>query len=194
MEITKLSQLDLNKSYTYFDYLKWKFEERVELFNGKILAMSPAPARKHQRISSEISYLLMDFLRKKSCEVYSAPFDVRLERTLDDKKVINVVQPDICVICDLTKTDIRGCSGAPELVIEILSPGNTQKEMGVKFELYEASGVLEYWIVDPEKEIILQYVAENGQFVNHRPLTNEDSLKSKVLAGFEFALKDIFTL
>lgn len=194
MEITKLSQLDLTKSYTYFDYLKWKFEERVELFKGKILAMSPAPARKHQRISSEISYLLMDFLRKKSCEVYSAPFDVRLERNLDDKKVINVVQPDICVICDLTKADTRGCSGPPELVIEILSPGNTQKEMGIKFELYEASGVLEYWIVDPEKEIILQYVAVNGQFVNHRPLTNEDSLKSKILAGFEFALKDIFTL
>lgn len=192
MEITKLSQLDLNKTYSYFDYLTWKFPERVELYKGKIFEMSPAPASKHQRYSADISFQIQTFLYKKSCQMFYAPFDVRLERNSDDKKNITVVQPDICVICDPTKIDERGCNGAPDLVVEILSPGNSKKEMRLKFDLYEEAGVLEYWIVDPEKEIVLQYVLENGIFTNHRPLVSEDVLKSKVLAGFSLVLNKIF--
>jgi Uma2 family endonuclease len=192
MEITSLSQLDLTKSYTYADYFSWKIQERIELFKGKIFAMSPAPSRHHQEISQFINTELSIFLKNHSCKVYFAPFDVRLQRTVDDKKVNTVVQPDICVVCDLTKLDDRGCSGAPELVVEILSPGNTKKEMKYKFELYEEAGVEEYWIVDPAEKMVLQYCLENGQFTNHRPLIEEDSLHSRVLTGFSIELEKVF--
>jgi Uma2 family endonuclease len=192
MEITDLGQLDMTKSYSYFDYLGWRFQERVELFKGKIYRMSPAPASRHQRISAQLGFALQKHLELKNCEVFYAPFDVRLERIADDKLVKTVVQPDICVICDETKIDERGCLGAPELIIEILSPGNSKKEMKNKFELYQEAGVLEYWIVDPEKEVIWQYTSENGSFVNHRPLIEDDILYSTAIVGFEMDLKKLF--
>ena len=192
MEITKLSQLDLTKTYSYFDYLSWKFQERVELYRGKIYEMSPAPTSKHQRLLGKINYPLYSFLEGKKCEVFQAPFDVRLQRNTNDKKNITVVQPDICVICDPYKIDERGCNGAPDLVVEILSPGNSKNEMKQKFELYEEAGVLEYWIVEPEKEIVLQYLLENGQYTNHRPLVSDDILVSKVLEGFCLDLNKVF--
>lgn len=118
MEITSLSQLDLTKVYSYADYYSWKFQEKVELFKGKIMKMSPAPSREHQRILTYIGNELYNFLKGQPCQVFFAPFDVRLEKSSDDTKVENVVQPDISVICDLTKLDDRGCVGAPELIIE----------------------------------------------------------------------------
>lgn len=192
MEITELSQLDFSKSYSYFDYLSWKFQERVELIRGKVFNMSPAPASRHQRLLGKIGNELYSYLKGKPCEVFYAPFDVRLMRSTDDKQVTTVVQPDICVICDQSKIDERGCNGAPELVIEILSPGNSNKEMKNKFELYEEAGVVEYWIVDPEKEIVLLYVLENGVFTNHRPLIKEDILESKLITGFKLDLNTVF--
>ena len=192
MVITHFDQLDLNKRYSYFDYLLWRFDERVELFKGKVFKMSPAPASSHQRISSEIGYFLTSHLRSCLCQVFYAPFDVRLERNLEDRKVFNVVQPDICVICDPSKIDEKGCVGAPELVVEILSPGNTKKELGIKFDLYEESGVLEYWIVDPAQKIVLQYFSESGKFVNHRPLTEDDILTSRVIDNFHLSVSAIF--
>ncbi len=192
MEITEFSQLDLSKTYSYFDYLQWKFEERVELFKGKVFKMSPAPASRHQRLLNKIGTPLSLYLEGKSCEVFYAPFDVRLQRNTDDKKSITVVQPDISVICDPTKIDERGCNGAPDLVVEILSPGNSKKEMKNKFELYEEAGVQEYWIVDPEKEMVLQYLLENNSFINHRPLISDDILTSKAIEGFSLDLSKIF--
>lgn len=192
MEITELGQLDLTKTYSYADYYSWKFQERVELLKGKIMQMSPAPSRVHQTLQAKIGTKLYNFLENEACQMFYAPFDVRLERVKDDKKVQNVVQPDICVVCDITKLDDRGCSGAPELVIEILSPGNTKKEMKYKFELYEAAGVLEYWIVDPTEKVIFQYVLENKQFINHRPLIEEDSIQSVAISGFLLPLASIF--
>ncbi len=192
MEITDLSQLDLNKTYSYADYFSWRLQERVELLWGKIMKMSPAPNRKHQVISGYIGNKIYNFLEKSPYQVFYAPFDVRLEKTTDDYKVKNVVQPDICVICDITKLDDRGCSGAPELIIEILSPGNTKKEMKYKFELYEKAGVLEYWMVDPAEKIILQYNLINGQYVNHRPLIEEDTIHSTVIDGFSLYIEDVF--
>lgn len=193
MEITKLSQLDLSKTYSYADYLTWKFQERIELFKGKVYAMSPAPASRHQRILGRLGNKLYNFLEGSQCEVYFAPFDVRLEQTKNDKKVFTVVQPDISVICDESKIDERGCVGAPDVVVEILSPGNSTKEMKNKFDLYQEAGVLEYLIVQPADNTILQYQLLNGQYVNYRPLTIEDSLKSTVLTGFEVPLKKVFS-
>jgi Uma2 family endonuclease len=192
MEITQIAQLDLSKNYTYLDYLSWKFNERVELLKGKVLKMSPASATRHQRLSMKISTPLIYFLSGKNCEIFYAPFDVRLSKSSNDSEVNTVVQPDICVICDPSKIDERGCKGAPDLIIEILSPGNSTKEMKNKFELYQEAGVLEYWIVEPEKEVVLQYVLENGIYTNHKPLTTEDKIESFVLKGFSLDLINVF--
>ena len=133
--VTHFKDLDLSKKYTYADYLTWQFQERVELIRGRIFKMSPAPNRKHQRISRDILVELTLFLRKKSCEVYNAPFDVRLPLPIDKRtndKIDTVIQPDIAVICDTSKLDKQGCIGAPDIIVEILSPGNTKREMKEK--------------------------------------------------------------
>jgi Uma2 family endonuclease len=192
MEITSLSQLDLSKTYSYADYFSWKIKERVELFMGKIFEMSPAPASTHQRISRNISTELINFLQKKPCEVFYAPFDVRLEREKEDNQTFTVVQPDICVICDVTKVDERGCKGAPDLIVEILSPGNSIKEMKNKFELYQNAGVLEYWIVQPADKTIFQYILIANQYVNHKPTTYEDTIYSSCIEGFSLPLSKVF--
>ncbi len=162
-------QLDLKGTYSYADYLKWTFSERIELIKGKVFNMSPAPARFHQDISGNIFNAIKNHLKGKSCKIYDAPFDVRLlplDKDKRDKQIFTVVQPDICVICDLEKLDERGCLGAPDLIIEILSPGNTKKEMKDKFEVYEENGVREYWIVEPNDRVIFVYVLnEQGKYI-----------------------------
>ena len=122
--VTDINDLDLTKRYTYNDYLTWQFDEMVELIRGRVFRMSPAPLSAHQLISMEISGQIYDYLKGKKCKVVTAPFDVRLPLPPDrqtDAKIDTVVQPDICVICDLSKIDRRGCLGAPDWVIEILS-------------------------------------------------------------------------
>jgi Uma2 family endonuclease len=159
--ITQLSQLDLNGTYSYADYLTWKFEERLELIKGKIMLMA-APNVEHQRLSGRLSYRIQRFLEEKSCELFVAPFDVKLydsqKSKLADKEVFTVVQPDLCVICDKTKLSKQGCEGAPDWVIEILSEGNNKKEMRIKYALYEENGVREYWLVYPSEQAVYQFV------------------------------------
>jgi Uma2 family endonuclease len=191
MVITSFDQLDLSKKYTYSDYLLWKFEEQVELIKGKIFKMFPAPARKHQRVSWNLTMALGKFFEGYPCEPFSAPFDVRLP-SKSGNKLHTVVQPDICVICDTSKLDDKGCLGAPDLVIEILSPGNSDKEMKDKFNLYEESGVKEYWIVQPEDKWVNIYVLENDRFITHRPFIASDTIKSQIFKGLEFPAADIF--
>lgn len=169
-KITQLSQLDLTASYSYADYLTWQLNEAVELIKGKIQLMVPAPNVKHQRLSIYLSSSIFNFLENKDCQVFSAPFDVRLyDRTkslLANKEITTVVQPDICVICDKSKLDEQGCNGAPDWIIEILSKGNSEKEVKIKHALYAESGVKEYWLVFPYEEVISQFVLndKNGQY------------------------------
>lgn len=187
--ITRLDQLDLNKTYSYADYLTWKFSERVELLRGRIFKMSPAPSRKHQRTSMNLAGALWIHLKSTDCKVFSAPFDVLLSRKGND----TVVQPDICVICDPAKLTDRGCTGAPELVIEILSPGNSKKEMTDKFELYEENGVLEYWLVEPANDTIIIYsLSENGKYSGSKPFVAEEHAKSHVIEGFAVVVEEVF--
>ena len=191
--ITDINQLDLNGSYTYADYLKWRFQERVELFKGKILKMSPAPNREHQEISINLNGFLWNYFRNNSFKLYSAPFDVRLVKTkLNDIKVTTVVQPDLCVICDEGKLDDKGCNGAPDLVVEILSPGNSKKEMGIKFDLYEENGVKEYWIVEPAEKSIFIYMLQNERFIGLKPLIEDDKMKSPLFPALDFDVREIF--
>lgn len=119
--IISYGQLNPDGEYTYWDYLKWQFEERVELIRGKIFKMSPAPGSLNQRVSFKLGVALDKCFQGKSCSIFAAPFDVRLPIP-SAKKDTTVVQPDLCVICDPTKIDERGCKGAPDLVIEIVSP------------------------------------------------------------------------
>lgn len=178
--ITNINQLDLNKLYSYADYLLWKFEERIELIKGKIFKMSPAPSSSHQTISKKIVVILDNFIGNKKCEVFYAPFDVRIPTTNEQgDEITTVVQPDICVVCDLEKIDHRGCLGAPNLVVEILSPGNSKKEMDIKFSLYEEAGVEEYWIIDPNQESAIVYVLENGKYIGLKPVVDNYIVSKK---------------
>lgn len=192
--ISQLNELDLSGTYSYADYLRWAFEERVELIRGKIFKMSPAPSRIHQAISREIGGRLFNYLENKNCEVYSAPFDVRLPRkSKNDRDIVTVLQPDIIVICDHSKLDDRGCIGAPDIVVEILSPGNNKKELHYKFEIYEESGVKEYWIVWPESKSFLRYILdENGKYLPSRVMTLGEEVTTPVLPGFTLSLDEVF--
>ncbi len=179
--------------YTYADYLKWKFDEQVELIKGKIFKMSPAPFRIHQRISLDISSKLYHFLKGKSCKVYEAPFDVRLPvKSKKNQDITTVVQPDICIICDSSKLDEAGCIGAPDLIIEILSKGNNKKELQNKYEVYEESGVKEYWLVHPDQQTVLIYKLVDGKFQPTRLLTRGDKIITPILPGFVLDLDEVF--
>ena len=188
------AELDLNGTYTYADYLKWTFDERLEIIKGKIFPMS-APARIHQRISWRFSFEIQKYLEGKLCEAYSAPFDVRLTPLKKNKtnKVYTVVQPDLCVICDLDKLDDKGCVGAPDLIIEILSPGNSRKEMKEKYEVYQENGVKEYWLVESVDKCVFVYVLnEAGIYIGLQPVTDEDILTSTVFPELQVDLTLVF--
>jgi Uma2 family endonuclease len=189
----QLSDLDVSKTYTYADYLKWTFDDRLELIKGKIFKMTPAPGSVHQRISIRLTRWIANYLEGKSCEVFSAPFDVRLSRVLaQDKEIITVVQPDLCIVCDPSKIDDKGCFGAPDIVIEILSPGNNKKELKNKYEVYEEAGVLEYWIIHPQEKTFLKYTLTDEKFQPSRLLTIGDEVTTPVLPGFVLSLEELF--
>jgi len=208
-QITNINQLNLDQTYTYADYLKWMFTDRVELLKGRIFKMSPAPNTKHQRVSAFLSRKIGNYLEKKYCDVFSAPFDVRLSvnqdiniskkykkktKLLPDGNIQTVVQPDICVICDQSKIDEKGCVGAPDLVIEILSPGNSTMEMKDKFSIYQEAGIPEYWIVDPERESIILYHLEQNVYKGSHPYCSSDTIMSKAVEGLSISVDAIFAV
>lgn len=193
--ITSLDQLDLNAEYTYADYILWQFQERVELIKGRIRQMA-APNMRHQRISGKIYREMSWFLKGQRCDAFSAPFDVRLplpaHRRKGDK-VDTVVQPDICIICDRSKLDEQGCIGAPDLIVEILSPGNSRKEMRDKYELYQEAGVTEYWVVFPSEQVLQRYILnEQGIYQAQLPNVEGDVVGITFLPGFEMAVGELF--
>ena len=193
--IYNLSDLDLTKTYSYADYLLWQFQERVELIKGKIFEMSPAPSRKHQVISRILNRYLDRYFEMKPCGLFYAPFDVRLinfKKSTDDNKVFTVVQPDLCVVCDNSKLDDRGCIGSPDLVIEILSPGNSKKEMGIKFNLYEENQINEYWIVDPTENSIFVYTLKDGKYSGLKPCIEGEKIISPLYPELDFEIEKIF--
>jgi Uma2 family endonuclease len=192
---TDIQQLDLSQQYTYADYLKWRLQERIELIRGYVFRMSPAPSRQHQAISRNLGRQLDAYLQSRHCEWYSAPFDVRLTRTdkRSHQEITTVVQPDICVICDPAKLDDRGCIGAPDLIVEILSPGNSKKEMKDKFEVYEENGVREYWLVDIHEHTVLVYTLnQQGQYIGHRPFIEDETMHSFIFPDLTIDLTKVF--
>jgi Uma2 family endonuclease len=156
-----------DERFTYGQYYQWDDGERWELIDGVPYNMTPAPVRRHQGILIRVSSRIETFLRGKPCKAYFAPFDVRLPDFAEqnDSDVPTVVQPDLVVICDDSKLDDRGCRGAPDLVLEILSPSTSRKDVGVKFRLYERHGVREYWIIHPADESLMIFTrGEEGKY------------------------------
>lgn len=190
--LTNISQLDLTKKYTYADYLTWQFDEMVELIKGYVHRMAPAPLSNHQEVSGEIFVEIHNILKPKKCKIYHAPFDVRLQRNIDNEQVTTVVQPDICVVCDTSKIDERGCNGAPDLIVEILSPSTSRKDVKDKFEVYEESGVKEYWIVEPVDKLIDVFALSDNKYQFIKKYVEDDIIQSVTLPEIVIDLKNVF--
>jgi Uma2 family endonuclease len=183
--------------YTYGDYCTWPDDMRVELIEGVVYDMSQGPTRLHQDISGELFWQIKSYLRKgASCKVYAAPFDVRLpEGDEPDDDVCNVVQPDIVVVCDFGKLDKKGCSGAPDFIVEIISPSTAGKDHIQKLRLYEKHGVKEYWIVHPlDSFLTVRILQQNGKYGNPMIFEGKGTIKVTVLPELEIDLDAVFNI
>lgn len=172
--MTQSAARRLDDHYTYGDYAQWSDDARWELIDGAPFCMSPAPNDAHQSISGDLFAAIYNRLEGKPCRVFAAPFDLLLpDGDEPDAKVKNVFQPDLLVVCDRKKRTGRAVRGAPDLVVEILSPSTSMMDFVRKKDIYERHGVPEYWIVDPEsEEVAVLTLGEGGRWnppVVHRP-------------------------
>ncbi len=195
-EINTLCEPDMQYAgkYSYADYLLWTIEERFELIKGKIFKMSPAPNTVHQRISMKFTATLFNYFNDKSCELFAAPFDVRFPlNSKRNEDIFTVLQPDLCVVCDPSKIDKAGCLGAPDLVVEILSPSNNARELKSKYEVYEESGVKEYWVVSPQNKTFLSYrLNDAGKYLPTRLMVAGDTYFTDLFPGLALDFELIF--
>jgi len=180
-------------SCTFADYLAWDESQRMELLEGTPVSLA-TPSRIHQKIAAELTRQLGNFLEGKSCEVYPVPFAVRLfEKTGDTpEKVDTVVEPDIIVVCDPKKLDDAGCKGAPDLVIEVLSPSTRRNDRIVKFDLYQRAGVREYWIISPEERAVQVFLREGEILRPKEVYSQRDTAKVSVLEDCFVELEKVF--
>lgn len=181
------------RRYTFADVLAWEENERIEIINGEAVMMAP-PSSIHQRIVMGLSGQLYAYLRGKSCEVFPAPFAVRLFEQAGEAPgdVDTMVEPDISVICDRHKVDDRGCKGAPDLIIEVLSPSTTRHDRFTKFNLYQRAGVREYWIVDPTDKSVQVFVLEDGRYTARVFDAVKDKMRVSILEDCVLDLSDVF--
>ncbi|MEZ0373684.1 MAG: Uma2 family endonuclease [Candidatus Sericytochromatia bacterium] len=187
---------EAGRSYSYADYLTWpRWPEgpRWELFEGEAVAMN-APLREHQRIAGELFGRIWDFLKGHPCEVYMAPFDVRLPRQgKETNRIQTVVQPDISVICDPEKLDDLGCLGPPDWILEVVSPGSVRTDYVKKLTLYELHGIPEYWIVNPQDRLVMVFrLNQQGAYGKPDTYTQEDTLTPARFPELSIRLEDIF--
>lgn len=175
-------KLDLEKHYTYADYLTWPEDFRCELIDGKVYAMSPAPTLSHQDVVGEIFFQLKMQLKDTPCRPFIAPVDVRLPRPKAQAgREDTVVQPDVLVVCDPKKIEERAVVGAPDWVIEVLSPSTASKDHIQKRRAYEQAGVREYWLVHPIDRILTRYVAKDSAFLPPEILEMSGQTASAIL-------------
>lgn len=192
MTITNINQLDpINGLYTYAEYLLWKFEERVELLKGKLFKMS-APSIDHQRISGRLFVKMYSYLEGKRCEAFSAPFDVVLKNPNGEDNT--VLQPDLCVVCDPEKlADGKRCYGAPDWVLEIVSPSNVEKELSKKMHIYEEAGVAEYWVLRPEEKELDIFVLQDNGYIGLKPRFAGEVVSPQKFPDLQINLSEIFS-
>ena len=183
------------EQHTFADVLTWDEGEHIEIISGEPFMMA-TPSSGHQAISMEISRQLANFLEGKQCKVFPAPFGVRLFEQDGDRpeEVDTVVEPDISVICDRNKIDKHGCKGAPDLIIEILSPSTRRHDRIVKLNLYQRAGVREYWMVDPENQSVMVCLPDSsGSFRLCEDYGPQDVAKVNVLDGCFIELSKVFS-
>ncbi len=181
------------EKYTYKDYFGWPDEERWELIDGIAYDMSPAPSIDHQDILGRLFVEFLVYLKGKSCKVFLAPVDVILPKDDEtEEECQTVVQPDIVVICDQLKLNSKRCNGAPDLVIEILSPSTTRKDITVKFSLYERVGVKEYWIVHPLDKTILVYKLDGNRYARAEMYSAADKINVGIFEDLIIDLATVF--
>ena len=191
-------QLDITKKYSYSDYLSWFDDKRRELYEGFVKLMTPAPSRLHQNLAGEMYFNIRSFFKKdnKKCQIYYAPFDVRLPNNGEkaNDKIFTVVQPDLCVVCDDSKLDDKGCIGAPDFIVEIVSKGNVDRDVKDKFRLYEKHKVKEYWIVFPLENVLQVFLLDKvGKYKLDGIYTAKDKVKVNIFKGeLVIDLKEIF--
>jgi Uma2 family endonuclease len=194
--IMETLKLDLSKRYSFADYLTWIDDKRRELIDGFINLMSPAPTRVHQKVAARVFGELWNQLSDNPCQAYFAPFDVRLPNNPDeisDEQVYTVVQPDISIICDLKKLDDKGCIGAPDFIIEIISPSTAKHDVEDKYRLYEKHGVREYWIVYPESKSISVFVLDKkGKYQLVWMFADDSKVKVNIFEGIVVDLEKVF--
>jgi len=183
-----IKKYDEDRRYTYADYESWDDDNRYELIDGIPYVMF-APSTTHQSISMELSIQLGSFLKGKPCRVFAAPYDVCLNGLGDEDHT--VVQPDLLVVCDESKIDKKRCNGAPDMTIEILSPSTSKRDLLTKLVKYQNAGVREYWIIDPDAEVVKVHVLENGRYVISSYESNE-VITVNVLDGCVITLSDVF--
>jgi Uma2 family endonuclease len=195
--ITSLANLDLTKQYSYADYLSWQFSERIELLKGYIQKMA-APSPFHQEVSGELFSYFKNYLDSKGklCKLFAAPFDVRLynyaKSAVADKDIYTVVQPDLCVICDKSKIDKRGCLGSPDFIIEILSESNLKTDLQDKYALYEENGVGEYWIVFPIEKMIQKFLLVDNKYHIAGIFMEHNVISPTLFPDLEIDLQKVF--
>jgi Uma2 family endonuclease len=189
-------ELSPDKLYTYADYLTWEDTKMREIMNGDLKLFS-APSRIHAEVSYNLGYKLGEHIKKHKgkCKVYMAPFDVRLpgkNGEMADDKIYTVLQPDICVVCDLSKLDDKGCLGAPDIVVEVQSPSTGRYDLTQKFLAYESAGVGEYWAVMPGDGVTIYHLSEDGKYDDGTVFVYDAVVTSRVLEGLEISLKELF--
>jgi Uma2 family endonuclease len=195
--VTSFSNLDLTKQYSYADYLSWQFSERIELLKGYIRKMA-APTPFHQEVRMELSTYFKNYLdnSRKPCKLFAAPFDVRLynyaKSVVADKDIYTVVQPDLCVICDKSKIDQRGCLGYPDFIIEILSESNLKTDLQDKYALYEENGVGEYWIVFPVEKMIQKFLLVDNKYQIAGIFMEHNTISPTLFPDLEIDLQKVF--
>jgi Uma2 family endonuclease len=178
-----------NRRYTYADCLKWEGPERYQLIDGEAYQMA-SPSVEHQGILMELSVQFGNWLKGKPCQVFAAPLDVRLfpeEDNSDD----TVLQPDLLVVCDKAKLAKNSVNGAPDLLVEIVSPSNSHRELFLKFQYYLEAGVKEYWVIDPEEKKVQVHIYENGHFISTGYKENA-SISAAILPGLIINLQDLW--
>lgn len=184
-----------DKLWNYADYLTWPDDERWELIDGVAYAMSPAPGTRHQIVLRNLGRQFDNYLLGKPCVMIYSPFDVTLPERfgLTDEKVYTVVQPDMMVVCDRSKLGEHGCKGAPDLVVEITSPSTAKNDLTTKFELYERSGVREYWIIHPAECSLLVYkLNEDGSYGAPERYAADDKVPVPLFGDLVIDLAEVF--
>ena len=176
------------KRYTYADYLQWPDDTRYELIDGEVFRLAPTPLIEHQEVAGEVYCQLRNQLDGKACRPYIAPVDVRLPRKDEaDAAIDTVVQPDVLVVCDPSKIDRRGVRGAPDWLLEVLSPSTAAHDQIAKLRTYERAGVREYWLVHPGDRTLTVYVLETGQYGRPDIYELKDATPIGVLPGVAIA-------